>query len=242
MTSNLNDIIKAAKDLGPMPKDFKCQYCGKSYVKESTLASHLCEPKRRYQQRNEVGVRLGFMAYQKFYKFTQGKENKTYENFSASPYYTAFVKFGRHLHSINAVKPERFAEWVIKNNKKLDQWTKDIFYSEYLLDYIKNEDTQDALERSILEMQKWAEENSSQVNHYFKYANENKITRSISNGRISPWIIYCSNSGIQMLERLNQEQLSIIFQWIDPQYWNLKFKRYPADTEWCKDVLSKSGF
>ena len=242
MTSNLNDIIKAAKDLGPMPKDFKCQYCRKSYVKESTLASHLCEPKRRFQQRNEVGVRLGFMSYQKFYKFTQNKEKTTYEKFSSSPYYTAFVKFGRHLHSINAIKPERFAEWVIKNNKKLDQWTKDVFYSEYLLEYIKNEDTQDALERSILEMQKWATENSSQVTHYFKYANENKITRAISNGRISPWIVYCSESGIQMLERLNQEQLSIVFEWIDPQYWNLKLKRYPADSAWCKDILKKSGF
>ena len=112
----MGDIIKAAKDLGPIEKPYQCKFCSKSYVKESTLASHLCEPKRRYQQRNEKGVILAFQAYRKFFKFTQGKENKTYEEFSKGPYYAAFVKFGRHLNSIDAVNPERFIEWVIKND------------------------------------------------------------------------------------------------------------------------------
>ena len=240
--TGLNDIIKAAKDLGPMPKDFKCQYCGKSYVKESTLASHLCEPKRRFQQRNEIGVRLGFMSYQKFYKFTQNKENATYEKFSASPYYTAFVKFGRHLHSINAIKPERFAEWVIKNNKKLDHWCKDAFYEEYLQGYNRIENPRDALERSIVEMGKWAVETDNPVNEYFRHASENRITRSITNGRISPWAIYTSESGIAVLSRLNEEQITLIYSWIDPDFWNIKLKRQVDDANWCKSLMAQSGF
>ena len=35
---------------------FACKYCTKSFVKESTLAAHLCEPKRRFQQQHETGV------------------------------------------------------------------------------------------------------------------------------------------------------------------------------------------
>ena len=240
--TGMKDIIEAAKALGPMDKPFVCQYCSKSYVKESTLSSHLCEPKRRHQQKTEKGVILAFEAYRKFYKFTQGKENKTYNEFAKSPYYAAFVKFGRHLHSIDAVKPERFMEWVIKNNKKLDYWCKESFYDEYLMEYLRIENTQDALERSILEMEDWAKETGSPVNHYFKYANENRIVRTVVNGRISPWAIYCSNTGMEMLERLNEEQLGIVFPWINPDYWQNRLKKYNSDTIWCKQILEAAGF
>jgi hypothetical protein len=240
--SGIEDIIRQAKKLGPIDQNHQCKFCGKRYAKESTLTSHLCEPKRRYQQRNEKGVILGFEAYRKFYKFTQGRENKNYDDFSKSSYYAAFVKFGRYLYSIDAVKPERFTEWIIKNNKKLDQWCKEEFYNEYLLEYIRIENPQDALERSILEMSKWAEELDSVVNHYFRYASKNRIVSNIINGRISPWAIYTSNSGMAMLEKLNEEQLAIIYPWIDPDHWNLKLKRNSSDTVWCKTVMSTGGF
>jgi len=238
----MGDIIKAAKALGPMDKPHQCKFCGKSYVKESTLASHLCEPKRRNQQRNEKGVVFAFEAYRKFYKFTQGKENKTYDEFSRSPYYTAFVKFGRHIHAIDAIKPERFIEWIIKNNKKLDHWCKDQFYDEYLNDYLKIENAQDALERSILEMEKWSNETESPVNHYFRYASANRIVRTVANGRISPWAIYNSESGTEMLSKLNHEQLDIIYPWIDPEYWNRRLQTHQLDSQWCKEILQATGF
>ena len=240
--SGMDDIIRQAKALGPVDQNYQCKFCGKRYAKESTLTSHLCEPKRRHQQRGEKGVVIAFEAYRKFYKFTQGANNKTYEEFAKSPYYAAFVKFGRHLHSIDAIKPERFTEWVIKNNKKLDYWCKDAFYEEYLSEYIRIENPQDALERSILEMGTWADETGSPVNHYFRYASENRITRSVANGRISPWAIYTSDSGMAMLERLNPEQVAIVYPWIDPDYWNTKLKRYSDDAEWCRTVMKEAGF
>ena len=239
---DMDDIIRRAKELGPMDQNYQCKFCGKKYVKESTLSSHLCEPKRRHQQKNEKGVLLGFQAYRMFFKFTQGKQNKTYEEFAKGPYYAAFVKFGRYLHSMDAVKPERFIEWIIKNNKKLDHWCKEAFYDEYLLEYSRIENPQDALERSILEMAKWADESGNPVNCYFKHASENRIARSISNGRISPWAVYTSDSGLAVLERFNEEQITLVYQWIDPDYWNTKLKRYNEDATWCKAVMSEAGF
>jgi hypothetical protein len=175
--SDINNIIQAARQLGPLDKQYKCQYCGNGFVKESTLSSHLCEPKRRHQQRGEKGVVMAFEAYRKFYKFTQAQDNKTYEDFAKSSYYAAFVKFGRYLHSINAVKPERFTEWVIKNNKKLDYWCRDQYYNEYLMEYARRENPQDALERSIVEMEGWANETGNTVNQYFRNASRSEERR-----------------------------------------------------------------
>ena len=71
---------------------YACKYCGKEYKKESTLGAHLCEPKRRHQQKNETGVQLGFKAYIRFYELTQGSAKlKTYEDFSSSPYYFQYL-------------------------------------------------------------------------------------------------------------------------------------------------------
>jgi hypothetical protein len=71
---------------------FKCRYCGKEYRKESTLAAHLCQIKRRWQQEKEVGVQFGLQAYLRFFEMTQGSAKlKSYSDFVESPYYSAFV-------------------------------------------------------------------------------------------------------------------------------------------------------
>ena len=224
---------------------YSCKYCNKEFKKESTLAAHLCEPKRRYQQQNETGVQLGFKAYLRFYELTQGSAKlKTYEDFVASPYYMAFVKFGRHLVAIRCINTGSFIDWLLKNNKKIDYWTKDTMYSEWMREYLKKENVKDALERALKEMQDLADEDSrldGKFNDYFRRANANRICQHIANGRISAWIVFNCASGVEFLETLNEEQLGMIIEWIDPDYWQRKFTDYMADTEWTKHILKQAG-
>lgn len=220
---------------------FECKYCRKGYQRESTLAAHLCEPKRRAQQEKEKGVQLGFRAYLRFFEMTQGNaKNKTYEEFCGSPYYLAFVKFGRHIHEIRAINPHAYIEWMLKQNKKLDYWCKDAFYEEYLYEHLRNENPQDAVERALKEMQRWADSKNAQFNRYFDFAAPNVICRDIVNGRISPWVVYNCNTGIGFLSKLNEEQLQIVFKYIDPDYWDKKIAT-SDDTVWIKDVLKQAN-
>jgi len=221
---------------------YTCKYCEKSFRKLSTLSVHMCEKKRRYQQENESGVRLGMQAYLKFYEMTQGSaKTKTYADFVDSPYYSAFVKFGQYLVQIRAINVPMFIAWIIKENKKLDQWTKESFYDEYLHDYLRKEHPNDALERSFTEMQNWADDTDKQFNNIFREGAPNKICNMIVNGRISPWILYNCDSGIAFLSGLNEEQVTLIFRFIDPDFWNRKFKDYVADTEFIKSVLLEAS-
>ena len=224
---------------------YSCKYCKKEFKKESTLAAHLCEPKRRHQQQNETGVQLGFKAYLRFYELTQGSAKlKTYEDFVASPYYMAFVKFGRYLVAIRCINTGSFIDWLLKNNKKIDYWTKEAFYLEWMREYLKKENVKDALERALKEMQDLADEDSKlngEFNNYFRQANANRICQHVANGRISPWIVFNCASGVEFLETLNEEQLSMIIEWIDPDYWQRKFTDYMADTEWTKHILKQAG-
>lgn len=228
-----------------LSQSYKCRYCDKEFRKESTLTAHLCEQKRRHQQKDETGVQLGLRAYLRFYETTQGSAKlKNYDNFCTSPYYTAFVKFGRHLVGIRAVAPNYFIDWLLKNNKKLDQWCKDSFYEEWLLAHLRKEAPSDALERALKEMQEYADTHPDLKNgyrDYFKYGNGNRICHHIVTGRISPWVIFNCSSGVEFLESLSADQINIIMPWIDPEYWQKKFVDYVADTEWCKHVLKEAG-
>lgn len=229
----------------PDLNNYRCKYCDKEFRKESTLAAHLCEPKRRWQQEKEVGVQLGYQSYLRFYEMTQGSAKlKSYADFVASPYYSAFVKFGRHMVNIRAVNTRAFIEYVIKQNKKLDHWTHEAVYSEYLHQYVRKEAVQDALERALVEMQEYVDENpeiKGGLRDYFRYGNSNRICFHISTGRVSPWIVFNCDTGIGFLESLNEEQLAMIMPWIDPDYWQRKFVDYVADTEWVKMILKEAG-
>ena len=224
---------------------YKCRYCEKEFRKESTLAAHLCEPKRRWQQEKEVGVQLGLKAYLRFYEYSQGSAKlKSYEDFVKSPYYNAFVKFGRYTQGIRCINVANYLDWLLKNNKKIDNWCSDKLYEEWLPEYIRREAVQDALERALKEMQDYADAHPDLRNgfiDYFRYGNSNRICHHITTGRISPWIIFNCASGVDFLSDLSEEQVAIIMPWIDPDFWQRKFSDYLADTEWVKDILRKAG-
>lgn len=245
----INDIVKAWKEgdtaINTAPT-FKCKYCNKDFRKESTLIAHSCEPKRRALQEHEMGVQFGLRAWLRFFEITQGSaKTKTYSDFATSPYYTAFVAFGRHMQAIRAVNPQAFIDYVIKQNKKLDHWTHDALYVEYLQQYMRREAVQDALERALTEMQDYVDENTTNFpngfNDYFRSANTNRICHHISTGRVSPWVVYNCTSGVDFLEQLTEEQIGIVLPWIDPDFWQRKFKDYLADTEWVKMILKEAG-
>jgi len=224
---------------------FNCKYCEKPFRKETTLLAHLCEAKRRHMQRDETGVQWALKAYLRFYEFTQGSARlKSYDDFVKSPYYNAFVKFGRYCVSIRCINFINFTDFLLKNNKKLDYWCKDSLYTEWLLEYLKREATQDALERALKEMTEYAETHPELKNgfsDYFRYGNGNRICYHISTGRISPWVIFNCDSGIQFLEGLDEGQVQIVMPWIEPDFWQKKFTDYLADTLWVKDILEKAG-
>lgn len=222
-----------------------CKYCTKPFTKEKTLLTHLCEKKRRWAQEHETGVRLGLKSYLKFYERTQAVyKEKSYEDFVESPYYSAFVKFGRYCVDIRCVNFSNFTDWLFKHNKKLDHWCKDSLYTEWLLEYIRKEAVQDALERALNEMQDYADhsiELNQGFSNYFRAGNVNRITHHIVTGRISPWVIYNCKSGTNFLSSLNEPQVCALLSYIEPEYWQRKFLDYPEDTKWVKQVLTVAG-
>jgi hypothetical protein len=223
-------------------KPYVCEYCGSGYVKEKTLAAHMCEKKRRALQKDEKRVRYGFYAFQRFYTLSAGaKKEKSYQDFCASSYYNAFVKFGSFISNVRPLYPERFIDYVVTSGVKLDHWCREEMYEKYAVELILKEDVTTALERSINTMSEWAQDKNSQWNHYFLYASLNRIVWDIKDGKVSPWLVLNSKTGKQALGKLNDEQLAMITNILDPKHWAVRFKRQVADVALVKQVCEEGN-
>lgn len=223
-------------------KPYVCEYCGSGYVREKTLAAHMCEKKRRALQKDEKRVRFGFYAFQRFYKLSAGtKKEKTYDDFCASPYYNAFVKFGSFINNVRPLYPEKYIDYVVTSGVKLDHWCKDEMYEKYAIELILKEDVTTALERSVKTMMEWADENNSSWNHYFYYVSLNRAVWHIKDGKISPWLILNCKSGKEMLSKFNDEHLTMVYHVMNPEHWALRFKRVPHDVELVKEIVKEGN-
>jgi len=211
-------------------------------MKESTLFAHSCEQKRRHLQKSEKHVMLGYQTFVRFYQLSANFNGiKTYEEFCKSPFYNAFVKFGSFLNNVKPLYPEKYIDYIVTSGIKLDKWCQDSVYEEYAIELIRKESVETALERTVNTMIAWADEKQSSWNHYFLYVNPNKLVWDIRDGKISPWLVLNSPSGIAALEKLSDEQMEMILPVLDPAHWNKRFKSYPSDVALAKAVVEQAG-
>lgn len=221
---------------------YTCEYCNKSFKREGTLATHMCVKKTRHMQKEDPNVRIGFRAYQLFYKIgTNSKKTKTYTEFVDSSYYAAFIRFGTYCIDLSIDNPATYVEYLLKNQVKLDRWTKDTEFNGWIKHRLKNETPDRAAERTIIFMNEWAEKNNKQWYEYFDAINANRAVFDICSGKISPWVLYSSEKAQKMIDGFNEEQVKMVIDYIDPDFWHRKMKVYPAEFAWVETMLSRAG-
>ena len=222
--------------------DHKCDFCGSTFMRESTMLKHLCETKRRYNDRDKIGNRIGFSAWAQFYTKHSRKAKKDYMDFAKSAYYTAFVKFGNYCAEVHVLNPSRYVDWLLKVQISIDTWNRDTNYNRFLLEYMKSEDPLDAIARSIETTVLLSELDKIQTKDTFRYGNRNRICYEITKGKISPWMLYQSESGLEFIEQLDATQQKMILEYINPEQWAIKFKRSKNIIPEVKQLLKAAGY
>lgn len=212
----------------------ECKWCKKSFKSEKTLAVHMCVKKRRFADKDMSHIRLSHRAFQMFYELnTSAKEPKSIEDFIMSPYYESFVKYGRACQVNEWLAPEKFTEWLIKNGVKLKQWVSDAQYDKFLKQYVRKEPGLKALERTIIYLAEWSKDNNLPFQTYFTEVSPSRAVFDLRAGKISPWVLYLSETGDSLLKRFNDEQIQMIDDVIDPPFW---MKLFSSNAEEVKEV------
>ena len=222
---------------------YSCEFCNRKFVREKTLVTHICETKHRWLDKDKLSNRLGFQSFVQFYKkHSSAKHTKTYDEFIRSPYYSAFVKFGNYCAEINALNIPRFVDWLLAEQISIDNWTSDKVYTKYLIEYLRKEDPLDAIHRSVETTIDLAKAEGIQSHDLLRYGNQNKICYAVTTGKISPWMLYQSSSGVKFLDTLNPTHVKMIVDYIDPEQWALKFHRELENVRTVKEILTHGGY
>lgn len=225
-----------------MQQNYECKFCGTKFHREVTLTTHMCVKKQRYNDSENAGVRMGFRVFQRFYELSvQSKKLKTLQEFIDSPYYTDFAKFGHYLVSLKPLHIDQFIDSLIKNSVKLKDWTNEIFYYAYIADLVKKEPATTGTERTITEIAEWCEKNNVQFSDFFLKISANEASHMIRSGYLSPWVLYLSAKGDNLLGRFTADHTPMIAQVIDAGFWMKKFKSNQDDVDYIRDLLEQAG-
>ncbi len=228
------------KEVKVEPIRHTCEFCKRDYSSEKTLIAHACEKKRRWLWKDEKYATMGFRAYQLFYEVgMKYKKVKTQEDFIDSQYYSAFIKFGKHLVDINAIDPIGFTEFLIRTNVRLDDWTLPRPYEIWVRELGRKEHPDRALERNILLMEQWSRETGEEWTDFFRKVNPQLATKWIKTGRLSPWLLF--TVGDELVERLSDEQLILVQELLEPGFWFKKFDTFEEEVRSIKFNLRSVG-
>lgn len=242
MIKQLKTSLKIKKENIQVLQEFQCKFCHTKFHKEETLSVHMCVKKRRQMEIDTPASRFGFRTFQRFYDLTMvTKKPKTTQEFIDSPYYIDFVKFGNHIANLKPLYPEKFIDFVIKNGVKLKDWCKDFVYDMYTEDLIKKEPADAATERTISEIIIWSAANKAPFDQFFNRISANEASYMIRTGKISPWVLYLSETGGILLDSFNEDHAKMIGNIIDPGFWMKKFKNMTEDVSFIRDTLAQSG-
>lgn len=223
-------------------KKHQCEFCEREFLRESTILKHLCETKRRWMDRDKHSNRIGYNSWVQFFSKSTNKRKKEYMDFAKSAYYTAFVKFGNYCAEAQVLNVPRYVDWLLKNQISIDTWNRDSNYTKFIIDYLKTEDPLDAIARSIETTVRLAENDKIQTKDVLRYGNCNKICFEVTKGKISPWMLYHSESGLEFMSKLDRTQEKMILEYINPEQWAIKFKKSKSIINEIKELLKAGGY
>ena len=230
--TTVQQVLSAVGSVQLSKNTFKCEYCKKSFQRESTLLAHSCEKKRRWQNKDSQDVLVGFASYDLFYRIEMQSKPKEYKDFVDSQYYTAFVKFGAYCLNTKVIDQEQFTRWLIKNKAKLKDWPTDKMYLLFVKDHCKRESVERALERFV--------EHASQTEYFetfWESASGYVIADWIEMGKISPWIIITSQRAETAIGAMPGECVARIANCIDADYWSKKRQMNPHDAHFVQEMI-----
>lgn len=221
---------------------FVCPFCQREFSREKTITSHLCEQRRRFDQKDSKFARYGYEAFVEIQcKFFGKQSKKSEEDFRKSDFYLACVRWGHFVLDIHVLDVKQYLSWLLIKNIPIDQWDKDEIYDFWLQYYVFVESAWDAFERSITKMTVWGKETGKPYEKYFSEAGDARILTDVRKGWISGWAVFNCKSGREWLNNLAQGDLELVWLWLDPSRWKIQFAKFPDEVEKISAICKEAA-
>jgi hypothetical protein len=209
---------------------------------EKLLFNHLCDLKRRFLQRDDKSTKVALACYERFYIRSMNRRKPvTYDEFDRSQFYAAFIRFARYIIELGAISPMQFVDFLLRVETPIDRWTDPVVYATYIRELNKHEPPEKAIERNFMAMEQWSIETGEDWRDFFRKVAPALATLWIRNGKISPWLLCTASSACSLMDRLTEEQIHIVNEAINADYWEAKIARNQDTVVAMRTTLAENG-
>lgn len=228
-----------------MTDGFQCGFCKKVFKRESTLTSHKCKLKERLLAQGTRQGRIALEIWTKFREYNRlgfKKNLSRWECFMDSREYTSFMDFADYMIDAQPIKQEDFVDELIKQSVPIKNWTTHETRKNWIQTVVRREHPDRGIERSLATIQDWADEHDREWNTFFTEVTVGRAILWIETGKISPWVLHTSSSFKNLMNRMTDQDLVHIYEFIDPKVWSAKIIKYKRDVDHIKAVFKEYNF
>lgn len=217
---------------------FECKYCLKKLSTEKRLEIHNCVKKERWEY---LSTKQGFHAYEDYQYWLYCKNNKKINNkrtFIDSRFFVAFKEFQTFCNDKGIPDKKMYIDYMVERQIPPMLWRLSDSYNLFISYYdndvpndIKIQFTFNLLDQlvNILECDK---------REIFTCLTASDISKLVFERRLSPWVLLLNKNFLYYLHNIpSVEQYRLLTTTIDIDFWKLKFKNNPAETQRIKKIV-----
>jgi hypothetical protein len=212
----------------PEISGWKCEYCQKSFARESTFMRHSC---RERERAIELKSFVGQKAYGYYGEWMKQRHRSVpkIETFATSQYYTSFVKFAKWAEQVNLPSITNYIKVMIDQGfDNPHYWVDAERHAMYLEWYDNAKSPQDAFVDSIEYIESYLESNHVTGN-VFEHLGIRELGQLIKKRKISMWFVLASPACKDFIIRAKSDpDFNQFISAYDVNAWGIRIKNNTA--------------
>lgn len=218
---------------------FRCEYCGKTYVKEVHFLKHTCEEMQRSQIFDTPLGQTAFTIYQQWWRLRK-RIPPGADKFKESTQFRSMVEFARFYRKTK-LNLDVYMSMVINHDLSPEHWMRDDVYVKYL-EYIDKTMTADEQIKLCVDyIMKLTDALECDTSEVFQHLEAMEVMQLIRDRKLSPWILMHSDGFRQWLIRQDADVQTRLTDLIRPMYWKFRFQKEPDGVATAKKIAKALG-
>ncbi len=221
--------------------NFKCNFCGHSFVYEDRLLRHKCKQKLRHEEFQTPMGQAAWFHYQTWMK-TNHKLIPSANAFLHSKFYSAFMRFAQFVKDVRIPDPEMYIKFMNDLDIPPVMFTADQVYTAFLEYMDKRVPAVKNAKITIDTLFTYAEDHQVDISDVFDHIDPNDIILLVRQRKLSPWFLLRSAKFSKMYQtRMTRDQRIILETIIRPKVWGEKMKKHPEDVKKIENFIEALG-
>lgn len=224
-----------------MEKNLVCDFCGKSFKRETNFLKHKCEKMKRIDLFNKPIGHIAYLIFNQWRKIS-GYAPVTVDTFASSRYFKACVEFAKFSKSQSIPDKIGYIELMHKKGLLPFNWCDYDVYDYYIDNFDKEYTIDQKVDLSIETIREMSQTFECETGSVFEKATPIQVIRYITSRKLSPWLLLPSKKFMDfMTYKTNREERLLFNSFIDVAVWKKHLTDNPDKVHEIKSINRELG-